>query len=214
MTNLLHIDCSLRSKGSMTRKVNAIFAELWRQTNPTGSYTYRDLGAMPVPHLDEASVMAGLLPAEQRSDAQHTGWSVSEPLITELRAANVILLGVPMYNYSIPSALKAWLDRVTIKEHMANEATGIGGLLEGKQVVVITARGGAYGPGTLRENYDFQEPYLRAALGQIGLAKNLEFVHIEMTLAHSVPHLAQFKEVADVSRDEAERIVRKLAVTC
>ncbi|MGW4801943.1 NAD(P)H-dependent oxidoreductase, partial [Nonomuraea sp. NPDC004297] len=118
---------------------------------------------------------------------------------------------VPMYNYSIPSVLKVWFDRITVKEHMIGDPTSEG-LLTGKRTVVVTARGGAYGPGTPRERYDFQTPYLRALLEQIGLDRNLEFVHSEMTLAYSVPSLEQFKPIADASREEAVKAVCRLAL--
>ncbi|MEU0480953.1 NAD(P)H-dependent oxidoreductase [Streptosporangium sp. NPDC006013] len=211
MPTLLHIDCSMRQDGSVTREITGIFAEEWRQANPDHTYVYRDLGASPIPHVDEASVVAGLLLQEGLNEDQRRAWSVSEPLIKELRAADTIVLGVPMYNYSIPSVLKTWFDRVTVKEHMIQEPMSEG-LLTGKRTIVVTARGGAYGPGTPRERYDFQMPYLRALLEQIGLDRNLEFVHVEMTLAHSVPALEQFKPIADTSREEAVKNVRNLVL--
>ncbi|MER5624343.1 NAD(P)H-dependent oxidoreductase [Streptosporangium sp. NPDC002544] len=211
MPTLLHIDCSMRQDGSVTREITGIFAEEWRQANPDHTYVYRDLGASPIPHVDEASVVAGLLLQEELNEDQRRAWSVSEPLIKELRAADTIVLGVPMYNYSIPSVLKTWFDRVTVQEHMIQEPMSEG-LLTGKRTIVVIARGGAYGPGTPRERYDFQMPYLRALLEQIGLDRNLEFVHVEMTLAHSVPALEQFKPIADTSREEAANNVRKLVL--
>lgn len=211
MPNLLHIDCSIRPADSVTRQLTALFAECWRTENPGGDHTYRDLGRSPIPHIDEASVMAALLSAGYRTEAQRQAWAYSEPLITELRAADTIVIGAPMYNYTIPSTLKAWLDRVTIAEHMVDDSRTKPGMLEGKHVTVVTARGGAYSPGTPRAEYDFQEPYLRAALGQIGLATHLHLVHAEMTLSHSVPHLSQFSNIADTSRSAAEDLVRTLA---
>lgn len=211
MPTLLHIDCSMRQDSSVTREITAIFVEEWRQANRDGKYVYRDLGTSPIPHADEAAVVAGLLPREALNDYQRVAWAVSEPLINELREADTILLGVPMYNYSIPSVLKVWFDRITVKEHMIGDPTSEG-LLTGKRTVVVTARGGAYGPGTPRERYDFQTPYLRALLEQIGLDRNLEFVHSEMTLAYSVPSLEQFKPIADASREEAVKAVCRLAL--
>ena len=211
MQNLLHIDCSIRPTGSITRRLTALFAECWHTENPGGNHTYRDLGRSPIPHIDETSVMAALLSPHDRTEAQQQAWTCSEPLIAELRAADTVVIGVPMYNYAIPSTLKAWLDRVTIAEHMVDDSRTEPGTLEGKHVTVVTARGGAYGPGTPRAEYDFQEPYLRAALGQIGLATHLHFVHAEMTLAHSVPHLSEFSNIADTSRRAAEDLVRTLA---
>lgn len=107
--------------------------------------------------------------------------------------------------------LKARFDRVTVKEHMIRRLASEG-LLTGKHTIVVTAGGGAYGPGTPREHYDFKVPYLRALLEQIGLDRNLEFAHAEMTLAHSVAALEQFKPIADASREEAVKNVRKLVL--
>ncbi|MEO3868284.1 NAD(P)H-dependent oxidoreductase [Nonomuraea sp. B12E4] len=209
---LLHIDCSIRQNGSVTREITAIFAAEWRRAHPGGTYVYRDLGSSPIPHVDEAAVAAGLHAREALEENQRAAWAVSEPLINEVRQAGTILLGVPMYNYSIPSALKAWFDRVTVKEHMVGDPGGEG-LLTGKRTIVVTAQGGSYGPGTPRERYDFQQPYLRALLEQIGLGRDVEFVRSEMTLAHSVPALEPFRPMAEASREEAVQAVRRLAVT-
>jgi FMN-dependent NADH-azoreductase len=191
MTNLLHIDTSIRYEGSVTREVSGAFAENWRTANPGGGYTYRDLHASPVPHKDG------------------TAQDVSAALIAEIDAADVILIGAPMYNYSIPSTLKAWIDQVATAEHFAREdGTFVWG---GKRVVVVTARGGSYKPGTPREGFDFQEPYLRAVLSMVGLDQRLEFVHAELTMADVVPQMHQFRELAVESLADAHRVVRELA---
>ncbi|SDI30034.1 FMN-dependent NADH-azoreductase [Nonomuraea jiangxiensis] len=210
MPTLLHIDCSIRQDGSVTREITAIFAEEWRRAHPGGTYVYRDLGSSPIPHVDEAAVVAGLLAPQALTGEQRAARAVSEPLIDELRQAGTILLGVPMYNYSIPSALKAWFDRVTVKEHMIEDPAGEG-LLTGKRTIVVSAQGGSYAPGTPHEHHDFHRPYLQALLEQIGLGRDVTFVHAEMTLAHSVPALAPFRPIADASREEAVKAVRALA---
>lgn len=201
MPNLLHIDTSLRFEGSVSREVTRAFAEAWRAAHPDGGHTYRDLAADPLPHVDPASLATreteGDRPLEQR-------------LVAEVKAADTVLLGVPMYNYGVPSSLKAWLDWIMVPELFVDQATGEG-VLTGKRVVVVTARGGSYAPGTPRHAFDFQEPYLRAVLGMIGLDRDLEFVHAELTKAHTVPQLAQFREQAVASLEDAHRAVRKLA---
>ncbi|MEV6238227.1 NAD(P)H-dependent oxidoreductase [Lentzea sp. NPDC051838] len=191
MTNLLHIDSSIRYEGSVTREVSGSFADTWRAENPGGGYVYRDLHAAPIPHKDG------------------TEQGIAAELMAEIDAADVILIGAPMYNYSIPSTLKAWIDQVATSEHFAREdGTFAWG---GKRVVVVTARGGSYKPGTPREGFDFQEPYLRAVLSMVGLDQSLEFVHAEMTLANVVPQLHQFREVAVESLADAHRVVKELA---
>lgn len=211
MAQLLHLDASLRWSGSVSRQVGATFADHWRKANPDGTYVYRDLALDPVPHLDEASFTAATTPEDQHTDAQRAGWAISKELIDDIVAADVILLGVPMYNFSIPSTLKAWLDRIITPGTSVDRETGVG-LLAGKRVVVASSRGGAYGPGTPRENFEFQERYLKAVLSQVGLDQNLTFVNAEMTLADVVPALAQFKDMAAESLQTAHQTVKDLAV--
>lgn len=201
MANLLHIDSSLRGGGSVSREVTGAFAEAWRAAHPDGGYTYRDFGADPLPHLDPAS-----LASRETAD----GRSLEERLVAEVKAADTLLLGVPMYNFGVPSSVKAWLDWIVVPELFVDQGTGEG-VLTGKRVVVVTARGGSYAPGTPRHGFDFQEPYLKAVFGMVGLDRDLEFVHAELTKAHTVPQLAQFRELAVASLEDAHRVVRKLA---
>ena len=191
MTNLLHLDSSIRTEGSVTREITSAFAEVWRSANPEGGYTYRDLNADPVPHVDG------------------TRQDVKAALVAEVRAADVILIGAPMYNFSIPSTLKAWIDQVASPEFFPREDGTYE--LGGKRVIVVTARGGSYKPGTPREGFDFQEPYLRAVLSMIGLDQRLEFVHAELTMAEINPQLHEFRELAVESLADAHRVVKELA---
>ncbi|MBB5957605.1 FMN-dependent NADH-azoreductase [Saccharothrix tamanrassetensis] len=198
---LLHIDSSPRTQGSVTREVTAAFAAAWREAHPNAGYTYRDLSAEPLPHVD------GEVVAAREGVDRH---ELEQRLKGELRAADTILIGAPMYNFSVPSSLKAWLDWVLVPEFFVDQETGVGALTD-KRVVVVTARGGSYAPGTPRHGFDFQEPYLRAVFAMVGLDRDLEFVHAELTLAHARPQLAQFRELADASRADAHRVVRELA---
>ncbi|MFD9705278.1 FMN-dependent NADH-azoreductase [Lentzea sp. NPDC059081] len=191
MTNLLHIDSSIRIEGSVTREVTRAFADAWRSANPEGGYAYRDVNADRIPHVDG------------------TPQDVTAGLVAELRAADVILIGAPMYNFSIPSTLKAWIDQIATREFFPREDGTFE--LGGKRVVVVTARGGSYKPGTPREGFDFQEPYLRAVFSMIGLDHDLEFVHAELTLADVNPQLHQFRELAVESLADAHRVVKELA---
>jgi FMN-dependent NADH-azoreductase len=209
MSHLLHIDASLRTTGSVSREVSAAFATQWRAAHPDGEYTYRDLGRNPIPHLDEAALHASQTPPEQHTPEQRAAWAVSAPLIAELEAADTVLLGVPMYNFSIPSTVKSWLDRILITRLMADPATGAGPVA-GKRVIATTARGGAYGPGTPREPFEFQESYLRAVFSKLGLDQNLTFVNTELTLAGVVPAMAHLQDLAAQSRADAHRVVREL----
>jgi FMN-dependent NADH-azoreductase len=210
MAYLLHLDASMRREGSVSREVSAAFAEHWRAAHPDGTYVHRDLSADPLPHLDAHGYAAAASPEESHSDEEAAAWAVTRPLVEELEAADTILLGVPMYNFSIPSTLKAWLDRIIIPRLMADPQSGVGAL-GGKRVVVVNSRGGSNAPGTPRESFEFQERYLRAALNVIGLDTDLTFVNAELTMAGVVPALAQFKDIADESLENAHKAVRELA---
>jgi FMN-dependent NADH-azoreductase len=210
MANLLHIDASIRGDLSVSRQVSAAFAAHWKQTNPDGGYIYRDLAAHPVPPPDMAVVVADAVPEEHHDAEQRAAWAVTKPLLDELVWADVLLIGSPMYNFTIPATLKAWIDRVTLRRFFADEQTGIGPL-SGTKVVVVTARGGSYAEGSPRAGWDFQEPYLRKLFRYLGMHHDLAFVHAEMTLANVVPQLAQFKDLAAQSLAAAHRDVRQLA---
>lgn len=209
MTSLLHLDSSAhRSEESVSRQLTALFAHTWRTAHGPAGYRYRDLAADPVPPLDTAycslgrrAERNGLVPPAgvdtlAESAAERREWSLTRPLITELLAADTVLVGAPMYNYAVSASLKAWIDRVGFPGALTDPDTGEG-LLRGTKVVVISARGGAYGPGTPREGWDFQTPYLRAYFGEKGVAPHdLCFINAEMTMAELVPGLARFRSLA------------------
>ncbi|WP_283134688.1 FMN-dependent NADH-azoreductase [Rhizohabitans arisaemae] len=212
MVNLLHLDASAR-RGSFSRRLGAVFVAEWRAANPDGFYAYRDLVADPVPPLDEARVeiairsgvngVRGLAEMDEvlaAVPALSESWAVTRPLVTQLLEADVLLLGTPMYNFSVPASLKAWIDRVTLPWLP----------LHGKSAVVVSARGGAYGPGAPREHHDFQEPYLRAYFAALGL-EDVAFVHAELTHATVMPFLAGLRRTHEASHSAALDAVRTLA---
>ncbi|MFF4712939.1 FMN-dependent NADH-azoreductase [Streptomyces eurythermus] len=212
MPRLLHLDASAR-RDSYSRRVGRIFAEQWQAANPSGEYVHRDLAADPVPHVDEAlteinefAAANGINGVEEitaralRTPEQKATWAISEPLVTELLAADVLLIGTPMYNFSVPSTLKAWLDRVIYPWVD----------LKDTRAVIVTARGGSYAPGTPRAEFDYQETYLRALLSQCGLAEPT-FINTELTLSNVVPFLARFKEVHTESYTTSQQSARELA---
>ncbi len=113
MVHLLHIDSSARTTGSISRQLTAEFALHWKRTHPDGIVTYRDLAANPVPHINEATVAAMFIPPATRLPEQIQATTLQEELIAELAAADTVVIGAPMYNFSIPSTLKAWIDPVS-----------------------------------------------------------------------------------------------------
>jgi FMN-dependent NADH-azoreductase len=212
MTNLLHIDSSFQGERSISREISAAYAAAWQAANPDGGYVYRDLDATPVGHLSGPFFSAAVTPAEKRTAEQEAAWTATQEVRDELLAADVVLIGAPMYNFTIASTLKAWVDHIVIQDFALDQETGTGPLV-GKKVIVTTARGGSYAPGAPRADWDFQEPLLRAQLSQVGLDKDLTFVHTEMTLAYVVEKLFQFKHIADASRENAHKAVQELATT-
>jgi FMN-dependent NADH-azoreductase len=174
---LLRIDSSARSS-SVTRQLTAKFVEEWKKNHPAGEVIQRDLATTVLPHITDHWVGAHLEPS-QLTPAQRSYLATSDQLIEELQAADTIVIGAPMYNFAIPSSLKAWIDQIVrMGKTIGYGASGARGLLANKRVIVVTARGGAYGKGTPAEKFDFQEPYLRHIFGFIGLT-DVTFIHAE-----------------------------------
>lgn len=175
MARILIIESSARKDDSISRELTRQFIAQWQGANPDDSIQLRDLAAEPIPHLTSELLNGWMKSAEERSPAEQQAVAVSDELIAELMAADILVLAVPMYNFSIPSTLKAWLDHVLrAGVTFRYGATGPEGLLNGKRAIVLTARGGVYA-GT---GMDHQEPYLRQVLGFIGIG-DLLFVNAE-----------------------------------
>jgi FMN-dependent NADH-azoreductase len=174
---LLQIDSSARTS-SVTRRLTAKFAEEWGKNHPDGEVVQRDLSATALPLITD-DWAATHLEDSQLTLAQRSYLSTSDQLIQELSVADTVVIGSPMYNFSIPSSLKAWIDQIVrLGKTVGYGPNGPQGLLARKKVVVITSRGSAYERGSAREAFDFQEPYLRHILGFIGLA-DVTFIHAE-----------------------------------
>lgn len=170
MSTLLIVNSSPRSN-SVSRRLTQHVAETWKARNPEGRVVERDLAAQPLPFVTELWIQASYTPAVQRTAEQQQALKLSDTLIQELMEADVIVLGVPMHNFSIPASLKAWIDLIVrAGRTFAYGDTGPRGLVpEGKQVLVIVSRGGSYAEGTAGMAADFQVPYLRHMLGFVGL---------------------------------------------
>jgi FMN-dependent NADH-azoreductase len=207
MPHLLHIDSSIQGDNSVSRKLTARAAAAWRTAHPGGTVTYRDLGREPLPHLDADSGLARMVPAEQHTPAQAASWELSRELVEEIKAADAVLLGLPLYNYAAPSSVKAWVDHVIAQGIAFDPATGTG-LLGGREFVVIATRGGGYGEGTPREGWDHAQDWLPHGLTIVGLEPR--FITAELTLAKSVPAMAELIPLAEQSLAAAEREVDSL----
>ncbi len=158
---VLRIDASMRREGSVTR---ALADRIVAKLGPDRMIA-RDL-ADGVPLVDEAWIGANFTPAEDRTDAQRAALSVSDALIEELRAADTLVIGLPVYNFGVPAALKAWIDQVArARVTFRYTESGPVGLLTGKRAIVVVASGGT----EVDSGIDFATPYLRHALGFIGI---------------------------------------------
>ncbi|MYM40065.1 FMN-dependent NADH-azoreductase [Duganella qianjiadongensis] len=169
MASLLHIDSSVRQQGSLSRQLGGEFLAKWQAANPDGKIVTRDLAANPVPHLTEQMLGAYFTPAEQRNAEQAHTIKTSDTLVDELLAADTIVIGAPMYNFSVPSGLKAWIDHVArAGRTFKYGANGPEGLVHGKKVIVFVASGGVYSAGPAAA-YDHVTTYLRTVLGFLGM---------------------------------------------
>lgn len=199
MSRVLVIESSARQQGSVSRDLTQQFITTWQAAHPADQVQVRDLAIDPVPHLDATLLGGWMTPSEQQSEAEKAALARSNQLTDELLAADVLVLAAPMYNFAIPSTLKAWLDHV-LRAGVTFKYTDTGpqGLLTGKRAFVLTARGGIYAGSGL----DHQEPYLRQALAFIGI-HDVQFIHAEglnMGAEFSEKGLAQAKaKLAEVA---------------
>ncbi|HBU62253.1 MAG: FMN-dependent NADH-azoreductase [Oceanicaulis sp.] len=162
--NILRINSSARKDGSLSRELSSLLADAL--AGETGNVVVRDLADRPVPQVDADWVGANFTDPSERSDAQRETLKGSDALISELHAADHIVIGVAMYNFSIPSSLKAWIDQVArARETFRYSEAGPEGLLKGKTAWLVMASGGA----RLDSEADFATPYLRFILGFLGI---------------------------------------------
>ena len=167
---LLHIDSSILGDNSVSRQLSQTIVEQWRQAHTRLEISYRDLAAEAPGHLSAEILGAGFIDPQLHSPVQRDETALSASLLEEFLAADVIVLGAPMYNFSIPSQLKAWLDRVLVRgrtfKYTENGPVGLAG---GKKVVIVSSRGGMYGEGSPARLMDHQESYLETVLGFMGI---------------------------------------------
>lgn len=166
---LLHLDSGLFEDQSVSRQLSARIVERLQATIPGLEVFYRDLVANPPSHLSGEILAAAGVPAEERPPQQREEAAVTEFLLDEFLAADVIVIGTPMYNFGIPTQVKAWLDRILqAGKTFRYTESGVVGLAGGRHVIIASARGGIYSEGPGADN-DFQERYLRAVFGMIGI---------------------------------------------
>lgn len=198
MPTLLHLDSAAVTEGSASRDVAATFRQTWEAQHPDGTVVYRDLAAEPLPHIDATAIAAGFSDPAQHTAEQQAAFAVRSALAAELEQADAVLIGSPMYNFTIPSTLKAWLDHVII----AGRTSGNAPSAAGTPVTVVASRGGSYAPGTPREGNEFVQNYLEKVLTDL-LGLEVDFIVPELTLARTNPAMAHLIDLGDASRERA-----------
>lgn len=203
--NILVIESSPLGERSLTRQLTAKTVQQLQQAHPASQLVTRDLAAVPFPHLDATTIGAYFTPPDQRNPVLAEAVKLSDTAVAELQQADLLVLAAPMWNFGVPSVLKAWIDHV-VRAGLTFKygANGPQGLLTGKQAIVVSARGGIYSEGPMQA-YDHQERYLKDVLGFIGIT-DVVFVRAEgVALGAEAAQAAMHK--ADDQLDHAVRQV-------
>ena len=174
---LLHVDSSILGTQSASRELGKAWVDNWLDANPTGQISYRDLAADPLPHLS-SEVVATRFGATPATTELRQLVADDDAVLAEFQAADTVVIGAPMYNFSVPSQLKAWIDRIAVRgKTFRYTENGPEGLAKGKKVVIISSRGGVYSAGAAMA-FDHQESYLRVVFTFLGVT-DIEFVRAE-----------------------------------
>ncbi|WUD77038.1 NAD(P)H-dependent oxidoreductase [Streptomyces sp. NBC_00510] len=206
MSYLLRIDASASGDASVSRRVADSFTAAW-----AGGVVRRDLALDPVGHLDAAGILARTTPAEEHTPEQKAAARLQDELVEEFLGADAYLFAVPLYNYAMPSVFKAWLDHIMI----VGRTIGLPGPAPsaGRPAVVVSARGGGYGPGAPQHGKDFLIPALETILGDPRLmALDVRPITPELTYAPTVPSLGHLLPEHRASLEDAHARARRQAV--
>jgi FMN-dependent NADH-azoreductase len=203
MSKVLVITASPRGERSASRTLSTHFAQLWAQHHPQDTILLRDLGHHPVPHVTEPWVVGAFAPPDAQTPESKAAIAVSDQLVAEFLACDRFVFAVPMYNFHIPSTFKAYIDQIVrAGKTFALGPNGYEGLVKDKKALFITSSGGAYAPGSPAAAFNFQEPYLRAIFGFIGVT-DVQFI--------SADSLNQGEDPSRLSKEKAENALKELA---
>jgi FMN-dependent NADH-azoreductase len=180
MTQLLHIDSSILGGNSVSRQLTAQIVASWRAAHPATEVSYLDLAVDTPSHLSAESLGFRMAPgAAELSDVQKRENAISEALVSQFLAADVVVIGAPLYNFSIPTQLKAWIDRVAqVGRTFKYTEKGPVGLAGGKTVIVASTRGGVYSTSDAGNAMEHQESFLKTVFGFLGVT-DVRFVRAE-----------------------------------
>lgn len=194
MPTLLHLDSSADLKTSRSRRLSQAVVDAWLTADPSGAVVRRDLHRNPVPHLADASLHWAPADRMAGSNPPAEAEALQRELLDELLAADIVVIGAPLYNFSIPSSLKAWIDHI----HVPGVTSADTGALVGRPVVITTSRGIAYDIGSPTEGWDHEVPALRTLFGG-ALGMDVHVITTSLTLADRDPGLS-----TQVARSEQE----------
>ncbi|HLU53942.1 MAG TPA: NAD(P)H-dependent oxidoreductase [Pseudonocardia sp.] len=198
---LFRLDSSIQGDASVSRAVADAVERAWCDHHPEPNVIRRDLAASPVPADAWQTAVSGLFAAEaDRTPQQRAALTLASSLADELFAGDAALIAAPLYNYGISQHLKSWIDLVLTDPRLQPGSAG----LDGKPVTIVVSRGGGYGPGTPREGWDHDTPYVRRIFADV-LNADVTVVTAELTLAPVKPEMAHLRELAEESRARALR---------
>lgn len=201
MSRLLRINASSRSQGSHSQETADYFQTKWFEANPDGELMVRNLAKEAIPHIEEATIAGFYTPKEQHDDDLKRATELSDRLIGELMSADEILISTPMYNFSVPSSLKAYIDQIVRIGHTFgyDEEKGLFGLVKNKRAYIVTASGAVFSGGAL-DAFNFLDPYVSALLTFLGF-EDIKFFSIEGTTTDEAA-LARSRDMAHSAIDE------------
>lgn len=208
MNTILRVDASSRTMGSFSRDLGDYFEKVWLERNPEDWVVRRDVVAEPIEHIANQTIVGFYTPAEQFTDELRGATALSDRLIGELQKADMLLLTVPMYNFSVPSALKAWIDQIVrIERTFSYDGANFEGLVSSKSAYVFCAYGaGGYVSGPLAAA-NFVKPYIEFLLNFMGI-QNVRFFAVEATTGEDLTVAANAEEV----KREIDETVAEAAV--
>jgi FMN-dependent NADH-azoreductase len=202
---LFRLDASIRLDGSHSRAIADIAEHEWQAAHDGRPVVRRDVGREPLPStVWPVAALAGFVPDEQRTAEQLEALALAATLTDELADADALLFAVPLYNFGVSQHFKTWVDLVLTDPRMR---PGVTPATAGKPAILVTVRGGAYGPGTPRDGWDHATGWMRRILADVWQL-DLQVVEAEFTLADVNPAMAEFRELAAQLRIDAEELAR------
>ena len=184
MNKVLIINASVRGEKSHSRKLTRLFEDNWKEKNPNDQFTYREVGLEEIPPINEKWIASAFIKPSERTSENQLGVGLSNELIKEFKEHNIYVLGTPMYNWSIPSGLKSYIDQLmrineTWKFRSGKPDGDYVGLLENKKMFILSSRGDTgYGENEKNEHMNFQTTYLKFVFGIMGI-KDISIISLD-----------------------------------